>query len=209
MDKISIAKELADRINRPYADSIWKSRADSSVEESIVRLFQKFNFELFHLYKLYEITEKPYEINLSDSFQVIEGAYRTNLPLTSSSEYYPLSIIDSGTASIDIRNIAGYEIPPRSIIKAGMRLLAGSEGAYMIEGYLNKKAAELEENFELEFLPQCKDFIIYDGTVRLKTLLNEDVNQIAIARELRDEAYNDIINWNDKFTLKGAIDLIG
>lgn len=208
MDKISIAQELAERINRPYADSIWKSRADTSVEESIIRLFQKFNFELFHTYKTYEVIEKPYEIQLDD-FQVLETVYRTNLPLTESSEFYPLSIIDSDTVSIDIRNIAGYHIPSKSIIKAGLMLLAASEGAYKVGGYLNRKAAESLESFNEEFLPQCKDFIIYDGTVRLKTLLNEDIQQVALARELRDEAYNDIKGWNDKFTFKGAIDLIG
>lgn len=209
MTEETIIKDLLDCINRPAEEPIWLQRATNAVADAIVRLFQKFNFEVFRGVIDVTVPEDQKYFSVADRLQVVNAVYRVSSLTEVNAKTEPVSIVDSISANIDMRNIEHYHIPHDCVVKYGLSFWTSPRKFYKIDGYYNLTEAQKSPLYEDEFLLHARDFILYDAWTRLSLLLNDDVDKLASVKTLRDEAYNDLINWNDKFSLKGPIDIKG
>ena len=206
-----LVKTVLDNLNRNYNEQIWKDRGTKVVEASIIRLFQKFQFDLFRETKFFETTDLDKNILAGIYFSSFETVWKVPADATEKdfNLFKPVLIIDSTTLRIDKSQIAYYEVPPNSVIKYNLNFIGEPKTKYVIDGYLNYTSAKELSSFESIFLEQTADFILYDSLLRLGILLNNSAEALSYAKTMRDEAYSDIINWNNSFSLKGAIILNG
>lgn len=203
-----IVDQLLDEINRPK-DNAWLTRANNAVYQAITRLFVKFDFALFRKTTFIPSRDEDFVYNCANKYQRIEGVYRVNNESDTIFTGEAYHIVDITDRDISKDSIANYHLLKGDLLKQNLNLYFNRDRNYLIDGFLNLNSAQAEETFETTFLPNVFDYVIYDAWVRLCILLNEDADRIAAVKTLRDEAYNDVVIFDNKFSLKGPIVLRG
>ena len=203
-----IVTQLLDEVNRPQDDA-WLTRANNAVYQAIARLFVKFDFALFRKSTFIPKQEEAFIYDCATKYQRIEGVYKVNDEADTIFTGKPCHIIDTTSRNIDKDSLAHYELLDDDLLKQNLSLYFNKNINYLVDGFLNLNAAKEEATFESIFLPNVFDYVLYDSWVRFCVLLNEDADRISAVKTLRDEAYNDVVIFDNKFSLKGPIVLRG
>lgn len=203
-----IKKQLLDEVNRPQ-DTIWLDRADKAIKQALARLFVKFDFALFRVPQY--IPSQPIDFNkdFTGYFQRIEAVYRVKDETDTIYTGYPCNVIEVNTYNIDRESIPFYRLMRGDILRQNLNIYFGRDKNFLVDGFLTLNESMKLLSFNDTFLPNVFDYILMDCWIRFCILLNEDVEKIGALKTLRDEAYNDVMAFNTKFTLNGPIVLKG
>lgn len=202
-----IINRVLDTINRPSDNAIWSSRATNAVNSAITKLYKKINFTMFK-FEVQLTAPSNGVIDLLNDFTNIESVYdvtqKAPVQLKTVSAYL-FSQLNQKTYP-NIATVPYSESP--TVYKTGVRLYCEPNHVYKIIGTVTQAQALAGPEFEV-FLENVADYIFYEALIAMFILLNEDADRITMAKAFRDEAFLDVMTWNNSYDELGMRNIEG
>lgn len=95
-----------------------------------------------------------------------------------------------------------------TVYKTGVRLYCEPNHVYKIIGTVTQAQALAGPEFEV-FLENVADYVFYEALIAMFILLNEDADRITMAKAFRDEAFLDVMTWNNSYDELGMRNIEG
>ena len=207
MNITDIINRVLDTINRPSDNAIWSARATNAVNSAITKLYKKINFTIFK-FEVQLTAPSNGVIDLLNDFTNIESVYdvtqKVPVQLKTVSAYL-FSQLNQKTYP-NIATVPYSESP--TVYKTGVRLYCEPNHVYKIIGTVTQAQALASPEFEV-FLENVADYVFYEALISMFILLNEDADRITMAKAFRDEAFLDVMTWNNSYDELGMRNIEG
>ena len=195
-----LTDEVLDIVNRKNASAVYRTYATRAVEAALIKLYQKLNFEVFRNIQVFDTDNTKFDYK--DIYKQINSV---------TDSYGKTWRISSGAAiQQDLLLKRPKSFPMYTAMKFGTVLYFPVDMKIQIDGYLTLTQARNQEDFFAnEFLPNVRDYVVFEAVDRIWRMIHEDVEDIQLNRSSRDSAYLDIEKWNAGYIQTGTVEVYG
>lgn len=207
MTTTDIINRVLDTINRPSDNAVWLSRATTAVNSALAKLYKKINFTIFKINALITADYNGY-VDLSN-FTNIESVYDETQKapvLIKTENAHRFSQLNQKTYP-NIATVPYSEQP--TVYKNGLTFRGAPDHVYDIIGTISLIGAIDYPDRYSDFLENVADYIYYEALISMFILLNEDADRITTAKAFRDEAFLDVMTWNNSYDELGMRNIEG
>lgn len=207
MTTTDIINRVLDTINRPSDNAVWLSRATTAVNSALAKLYKKINFTIFKTNTQITADHNGY-IDLS-GFTNVESVYDVTQEapaLIKTENACRFSQLNQKTYP-NIVTVPYSEQP--TVYKNGLTLHGAPDHIYDIIGTVPLVQATDYPDKYSDFLENVVDYVYYEALISMFILLNEDADRITTAKAFRDEAFLDIMTWNNSYDDLGMRNIEG
>lgn len=96
-----------------------------------------------------------------------------------------------------------------TVYKNGLTLRGAPNHEYDIIGVVPLRETIDYPNQYSDFLENVADYVYYEALISMFILLNEDADRITTAKAFRDEAFLDVMTWNNRYDDLGMRNIEG
>lgn len=175
-------------------DPVYETRALDAVKESLTRLTEKTSFEDLR-------TIQTYSLDSTGSFRIAN-----NLKDISSAQcietktYWP--IVDERAYRMDNERYGIITYPSDTLIRRGalfMTLPKATNLTFGLTGYsiFRGTTEDIASTTYQDFISSALPYLIHDAILSLILVDGATVERISTHKQLRDEAFNDLITINE------------
>lgn len=207
MTTTDIINRVLDTINRPSDNAVWLSRATTAVNSALAKLYKKINFTMFKTDARVSADRMGY-IDVS-CFTNVESVYDVTqkVPVLIKTENaYRFSQLNQKTYP-NIVTVPYSEQP--TVYKNELTLRGVPNHDYDIIGTMPLGYIIDYPDKCSDFLENVADYVYYEALISMFILLNEDADRITTAKAFRDEAFLDVMTWNNSYDDLGMRNIEG
>lgn len=202
-----IVNRVLDTINRPSDNAVWLSRATTAVNSALTKIGKKINFAIA---KTVVQTTAKHNGDLGlPGYTRIESVYDLTQKapaLIKTENAHRFSQLNQKTYP-NIVTVPYSEQP--TVYKIGSTLRGAPGHRYELIAVVGSvQSLAYHTDFRV-FLDNVADYVYYEALISMFILLNEDADRITTAKAFRDEAFLDIVTWNNNYDDLGMRNIEG